>query len=1051
MIKRVVAIGIAMVVLGCSTSSDPVIQPGEDTTDATVEVLADVTATPPDGVIEEDLVVAKDLGLELIFDVPAEDVPSLPGCEVGEGCFLDPCLENGDCQSGWCVDHMGDAVCTISCQEECPPGWSCQQVAGTDPDLVFVCVSNVANLCKPCADGNNCKSVGGAEDVCLDYGDEGSYCGGSCTADNDCPWGFSCLTTDTVDGISTLQCVADAGVCPCTSTSVALGLWTPCEVTQESGTCLGKRVCTEAGLSECDAAVPAAESCNGLDDDCDGSVDEPNDVGGDLVNLCDDDNDCTQDICDGEAGCSYLPLEGDECKDGNPCTVADHCEQGICLGSQVDCDDSNPCTDDFCNETGGCIFEANGGSCDDGDPCTLGDHCSDSVCAGEAASCECQVDGDCIDLEDGDLCNGTLECDTSKLPHICRVKVGTEVVCPAPEGADAPCLDAVCEPVTGACSFAANGASGPCEDGDPCSLGDTCLAGVCEAGVAVNCNDGNSCTDDQCIPGEGCSHSDNVAPCNDGDVCTLGDVCASGQCQSGGNELLCDDNNVCTDDSCDAAIGCVFIANQANCSDGNACTLGDHCNEKACVPTGQLSCDDDNLCTNDACDASQGCIHLLSNVPCNDGDKCTVDDVCQLGECVSGGLLNCDDSNPCTTDSCLAEVGCQHLPGSGECDDGNACTLNEACSNGLCVAGAMLVCDDNNVCTTDSCDPQSGCIHDFNDAPCNDSDICSVNEVCQEGECLSDEVLGCDDLNLCTDDACVPDSGCVHTPNAAGCTDGSECTTGDHCEGGECLSTGLLTCDDANLCTNDNCDPGEGCVYSGNNLACDDANVCTEDDQCGGGECVPGQAKVCPDDGNTCTEESCDPDSGCLQTPTPDCCGNGITEGGEDCDDGNQVSDDGCTADCKSEGACGDAAEYEYEVTPGLWACVNNQLIHSYQENFSMCAPGYTPATNKLVQGLQMPSLQQHQVFAAWHGQVMPDNGGYIRTGQKRRGGCTLEEHGELYVPLPDWGYSGNSGWQDLFQGGPSCNKGTGSANNVQGHPLAGVICVKGEYELPQQ
>jgi len=116
-----------------------------------------------------------------------------------------------------------------------------------------------------------------------------------------------------------------------------------------------------------------------------------------------------------------------------------------------------------------------------------------------------------------------------------------------------------------------------------------------------------------------------------------------------------------------------------------------------------------------------------------------------------------------------------------------------------------------------------------------------------------------------------------------------------------------------------------------------------------------------------------------------------------------------------------------------------------------MCAPGYTPATNKLVQGLQMPSLQQHQVFAAWHGQVMPDNGGYIRTGQKRRGGCTLEEHGELYVPLPDWGYSGNSGWQDLFQGGPSCNKGTGSANNVQGHPLAGVICVKGEYELPQQ
>ena len=78
---------------------------------------------------------------------------------------------------------MGDAVCTISCQEECPPGWSCKQVAGTDPDLVFVCVSDVANLCKPCSSGDSCKSVGGAEDVCLDYGTEGFFCGGSCVSE----------------------------------------------------------------------------------------------------------------------------------------------------------------------------------------------------------------------------------------------------------------------------------------------------------------------------------------------------------------------------------------------------------------------------------------------------------------------------------------------------------------------------------------------------------------------------------------------------------------------------------------------------------------------------------------------------------------------------------------------------------------------------------------------------------------------------------------------------------------------------------------------------
>ena len=1048
--KRTIAIAAVLISMSCSTGTEPVVQHGEDAVDAATDAVGDDSQTPPGDVAAEDLTRPGDTGLELVFDVSSGDGSVEPGCEAGEGCFLDPCQENGDCQSVWCVDHMGDAVCTISCQEECPPGWSCKQVAGTDPDLVFVCVSDVANLCKPCSSGDSCKSVGGAEDVCLDYGTEGFFCGGSCVSEEECPWGFSCQAAVTVDGIDTKQCVADAGVCPCTSSAVALGLWTPCELTSEAGSCAGKRVCTEEGLAPCDAALPVAESCNGLDDDCDGSVDEPNEIGGDLINLCNDDNDCTKDVCDGEAGCSYLPVEGDECKDGNPCTVADHCVQGLCVGSSVVCDDSNPCTDDACNETGGCIFEPNGEDCDDGDPCTLGDHCSAGVCAGEAASCECQVNADCAALEDGNLCNGTLECDTSKLPHLCRVKADTEVLCPAPFGVDAPCLVAACEPVTGACSFAAAGNGVPCEDGDECSLGDACEDGSCVAGQEVNCNDGNACTDDQCLPGQGCSHTHNVAPCNDGDVCTLGDLCSAGVCTGGGELLGCDDSNVCTDDTCDAGVGCVFEANQAACSDGNACTLGDHCQEKVCVPTGQLSCNDDNLCTNDACDAAQGCIHLLNQVPCNDSDLCTTNDVCELGECVSGGILNCDDGNPCTADSCAPQAGCQHQPTSGDCDDGNSCTLNEQCGNGLCVASAMLVCDDNNVCTTDSCNPQSGCIHDFNNAPCNDADICTINEVCQGGECLSNEVLACDDQNPCTDDSCAPDSGCVHTPNNAACADASLCTTGDHCAGGECVTTGILTCDDAKLCTNDNCDPVLGCVYSANNLACDDGNVCTEDDQCVGGECAPGQAIQCPDDANTCTVESCDPESGCLHTPSPNCCGNGITEGGEECDDGNQISDDGCNTDCQSEAACGVAAEFKYEVTPGLWACVNNQLIQSYPENFSMCAPGYTPATNKLVQGLQMPSLQQHQAFANWHNQVMPNNGNYIRTGQKRRGGCTLEEHGELYVPLPDWGYSIDSGWQDLFLGGPSCSKQTGSANNVSGHPLAGVICVKGTYEPPQ-
>ena len=115
-----------------------------------------------------------------------------------------------------------------------------------------------------------------------------------------------------------------------------------------------------------------------------------------------------------------------------------------------------------------------------------------------------------------------------------------------------------------------------------------------------------------------------------------------------------------------------------------------------------------------------------------------------------------------------------------------------------------------------------------------------------------------------------------------------------------------------------------------------------------------------------------------------------------------------------------------------------------------MCAPGWTPATNKLVQGLPFPSLQHHQAMGTWHTQVMPSNGGYIRTGQKRRGGCAPEDHGDIYINTDGSHYEPGGGWHDLFNGGPSCIPNTYAANNM-GHALAGVICVQGAYEPPQQ
>ncbi|MBM4354135.1 MAG: hypothetical protein FJ109_10130, partial [Deltaproteobacteria bacterium] len=431
-------------------------------------------------------------------DVGAEDLlpDGLQGCNPGEGCFLDKCQSNEQCDSGWCVDHLGEGVCTVACQEECVPGWECKQVTGTGPDVVFLCVSKHANLCRPCGSGADCKSVSGVEDVCVDYGAAGSFCGGVCKVDDDCPWGFSCVDGKTVEGVDTKQCVADSGVCPCTAKSVALGLSTPCQATNDAGTCEGKRVCTSEGLTECDAAVPSVEACNGADDDCDGAVDEPAEVDGNLVNLCDDGNECTKDMCKGADGCAYDVLTEGECKDGDACTVGDHCDEGVCVGNPVLCDDSNPCTDDACDGLGGCKFEANAAACDDGNPCTVADACKSKVCGGVPVSCDCQEDKDCAALEDGDLCNGTLVCEKGKFPYLCVVKPESLVECDAPvPGPNAICQVALCAKETGKCSIVPAHEGYACGDANPCTVGEACAEGKCQGGVGPNCGDDNLCTD----------------------------------------------------------------------------------------------------------------------------------------------------------------------------------------------------------------------------------------------------------------------------------------------------------------------------------------------------------------------------------------------------------------------------------------------------------------------------------------------------------------------------------------------------------------------------
>lgn len=172
--------------------------------------------------------------------------------------------------------------------------------------------------------------------------------------------------------------------------------------------------------------------------------------------------------------------------------------------------------------------------------------------------------------------------------------------------------------------------------------------------------------------------------CDDGDPCTLDDGCKGGVCA--GAPKPCADGNPCTSDSCSSDGACVFFALSVGaCDDGDVCTLGDVCKSGVCelLP---LSCDDGNACTSDACDKAKGCVHLLASATCTDGDACTLE-ACEVGVCVGGGKLACDDDSVCTQDGCDAASGCTHapLPAATPCDDVSACTVLDGCKGDACV------------------------------------------------------------------------------------------------------------------------------------------------------------------------------------------------------------------------------------------------------------------------------------------------------------------------------------------------------------------------------
>ncbi len=225
-------------------------------------------------------IVFPDLGMEGATEAgPGPDAP----WEVQDGGDIsigaERCETGEDCASGFCVETAsGEKVCAPLCLgDTCPAGWECKAVTNTGGDVTFICLPVVNRLCRPCEYHEDCRQPGlKTGDLCVDLGPQGKFCGKDCAAEGLCPEGYECREIDQGDGRgeTARQCVPVTGECVCTEDFIENGFKTTCYVENMHGRCYGARRCAPGGLTPCDAMIPEAEECNGLDEDCDGQTDD---------------------------------------------------------------------------------------------------------------------------------------------------------------------------------------------------------------------------------------------------------------------------------------------------------------------------------------------------------------------------------------------------------------------------------------------------------------------------------------------------------------------------------------------------------------------------------------------------------------------------------------------------------------------------------------------------------------------------------------------------------------------------------------------------------